>query len=195
MEESLQQVKIPSSRLVVPVLGGHPSPYLGNWLHCFQQIHWLIPWPFPASYLSRSFFRLYSWSNLQNVVIKKDRNLYSLQFNENVKIRLQMSLKQQRRQPKTKSLISTKKETCKTGLFQHNNVTTMRPFARSLRTTTLLANNTQHCWMSCCVRLHNLLNVVAQSLKQAKLLATCKRSCWLTMLRPFAGGLTVHFRK
>ena len=101
--------------------------------------------------------------------------MYSLQFNENVKIRLQMSLKQQRRQSKTKSLI----------LFQHNNVTTMRPFARSLRTTTLLTNNSQHCWMSCCVRLHNLLHVVAQSLKQAKLLATCKRSCWLTMTHIF----------
>ena len=73
-----------------------------------------------------------------------------------------MSLKQQRRRSKT-NLISTKK-TCKTGLFQHNNVTTMRPFARSLRTTTLLTNNSQHCWMSCCVRLHNLLHVVAQSL-------------------------------
>ena len=39
-------------------------------------------------------------------------------------IELQMSLKQQRRQSETKSLISTKKN-CKTGLFQHNNVTTM----------------------------------------------------------------------
>ena len=121
--------------------------------------------------------------------------MYSLQFNENVKIRLQISFKQQRGQPETKSLISTKKETCKTGLFQHNNVTTTRPFARSLRTTTLLTNNSQHCWMSCCVRLHTLLYVVAQSLKQVKLLATWKQSFWLTVLRPFARGLTVHFRK
>ena len=71
MGESLQQVKIPSSRLVVPVLGGYRSPYLGNWLQCFQQIPSLIPWPFPASYLSRSFFRLYSWSNLQKCSNKK----------------------------------------------------------------------------------------------------------------------------
>ena len=49
--------------------------------------------------------------------------------------------------------------------------------------------------MSCCSRLHTLLHVVAQSLKQVKLLATCKRSFWLTRLRPFARGLTVHFKK
>jgi len=54
--------------------------------------------------------------------------LYSLQFNENVKIRLQMSSKQQRRQSEKKILDFYQKKS-KTGLFQHNNVTTMRPFA------------------------------------------------------------------
>ena len=62
---------------------------------------------------------------------------------------------------------------------------------------TLLATNSQPCWMlhvasvctPCCV----LLGVVAQSLKPVKLLATCKRTQQLpTMLRPFARGFKLR---
>jgi len=62
---------------------------------------------------------------------------------------------------------------------------------------TLLANNSQHCWMlrvtsictPCCV----LLGVVVQSLKLVKFLATWK---WIqqlpTMLCPFVPGYSLH---
>ena len=62
---------------------------------------------------------------------------------------------------------------------------------------TLLATNSQPCWMlhvasvctPCCV----LLGVVAQSLKPVKLLATCKRTQQLpTMLLPFARGFKLR---
>ena len=62
---------------------------------------------------------------------------------------------------------------------------------------TLLANNSQLCWMlhvafvctPCCV----LLGVVAQSLKPVKLLVTCKRTQQPpTMLRPFARGFRLR---
>ena len=62
---------------------------------------------------------------------------------------------------------------------------------------TLLANNSQHCWMlrvasvctPCCV----LLGVVVQSLKLVKFLATWKRIQQRpTMLRPFALGYSVQ---
>ena len=124
MGESLQRVKIPSSRLAVSVLGGYPSPYLGKWLQCVWKVHRLISWLFPASYLSRSFSRLCSWSNLQNVVITKDRNLYSLQFNVHVKHWTANVLKTTTKTIWNKILDFYQKN-CKTGLFQHNNVTTM----------------------------------------------------------------------
>ena len=68
--------------------------------------------------------------------------------------------------------------------------------------TTLLANNSQHCWMlrvssvctSCCM----LLGLVAQCLKTVKFFSYIQMdatttndvgSCWLTMLCPFLQGL------
>ena len=76
---------------------------------------------------------------------------------------------------------------------------------------TLLTNNSQHCWeslrpfacnLTCCVRLHILLHVVAQCLIPVKRLATCKRTqqlpTWLgqqcrELLRPFARTLCLTF--
>ena len=84
---------------------------------------------------------------------------------------------------------------------------------RSMQTdTTLLANNTQHCWaqyvvsvcmepQQCC----HLLALVAYSLKPVKLLGPCKRAqhCWpktpnntqrcCNLLRPFAWALNTRF--
>ena len=47
--------------------------------------------------------------------------------------------------------------------------------------------------VTCCVGLHTLLRVVAQSLKPVKRLAPCKRTqhCW-ELLRPFARSLTLY---
>ena len=56
----------------VLVFSRFSSSYLGNWLQFLLRIQRVISWLLPVSYLSRSFFGLYSWSSLQNKVTKKD---------------------------------------------------------------------------------------------------------------------------
>ena len=56
----------------VPVFSGFSSSYLCTCLQFLLRIQPVISWLLPVSYLSRSFFGLYSWRTLQNKVTKKD---------------------------------------------------------------------------------------------------------------------------
>ena len=68
----------------------------------------------------------------------------------------------------------------------------LKPHANG-RDATLLANNSQHCWISHVVSVCTptlLLEVVAQSLKPVKRLSTCKRTqqlptCWANNVGSF----------